>query len=244
MSEFNINLSAGEKKRLLTGGKYCTDDIVVEAEGGDTNAAFEAGRKAEYDAFWENACPNPDNVYGIGAFAGRAWNDYTFRPPKTLTITGNCNFCFYYCDVTDITDKVKFQNINMAQSMFTYGSIKKIGRIDFSQVSSLAWTFNASKAVSVEEMVVGASTAYNATFAAATELTDLTVSGTIGQNGFDVKDCKKLTKSSITSIINALSSTTSGLSVTISKTAKEAAFTAEEWSALVATKQNWTISLA
>lgn len=132
MSELNINLSAGEKKRLLTGGKYCPDNIVVEAVGGgDTDAAFEAGRKAEHDAFWESACPDMDNIYGIGAFAGSSWNDYTFNPPKTLTIYGNCNFGFYYCNATDISDKVKFKDINQAQSMFTYSLIKKIGRIDF-----------------------------------------------------------------------------------------------------------------
>ena len=34
MSDININIPAGEKKRLLTGGKYCPDDIVVAAEGG------------------------------------------------------------------------------------------------------------------------------------------------------------------------------------------------------------------
>ena len=34
MSEFNINIAAGERKRLLTGGKYCEDDIIVSASGG------------------------------------------------------------------------------------------------------------------------------------------------------------------------------------------------------------------
>jgi hypothetical protein len=33
------------------------------------------------------------------------------------------------------------------------------------------------------------------------------------------------------------------MSVTFSKKAKEAAFTADEWEALIATKPNWTISL-
>lgn len=49
MSEFNINLSAGEKKRLLTGGKYCPDDIVVEAEGGGAPAAVEEKDVNFYD---------------------------------------------------------------------------------------------------------------------------------------------------------------------------------------------------
>lgn len=34
MSEFNINIAAGERKRLLTGGKYCENDILVSASGG------------------------------------------------------------------------------------------------------------------------------------------------------------------------------------------------------------------
>ena len=32
MSDINIKIPAGKKKRLLTGGKYCPDDIVAEAE--------------------------------------------------------------------------------------------------------------------------------------------------------------------------------------------------------------------
>jgi hypothetical protein len=65
----------------------------------------------------------------------------------------------------------------------------------------------------------------------------------IGQKNFNVHWSPKLSKASIESIINALSSTTSGLTVTISKTAKEAVFTTEEWATLIATKPNWTISL-
>ena len=53
----------------------------------------------------------------------------------------------------------------------------------------------------------------------------------------------KLSRESITSIINGLSPTTSGMSVSIPKIAKEAAFTDEEWAELIATKPNWTINL-
>jgi hypothetical protein len=48
MSDINISLSAGDKKRLLTGGKYCPDDIVVEAVGG-ASAAVEASDVNFYD---------------------------------------------------------------------------------------------------------------------------------------------------------------------------------------------------
>lgn len=58
--------------------------------------------------------------------------------------------------------------------------------------------------------------------------------------------CSKLTKASITSIINGLATDTSGNTVTLSKTAVNIAFGSTEsveWLALVATKPNWTISL-
>ena len=52
-----------------------------------------------------------------------------------------------------------------------------------------------------------------------------------------------LDKASTTSVVNALSSTATGQTATFNKTAKEAAFTDTEWSELIATKSNWTISL-
>ena len=62
---------------------------------------------------------------------------------------------------------------------------------------------------------------------------------------FDVYGlCTKLTKASLTSIINGLSPDVTGQTVTISQTAVNNAFTTEEWDALVATKTNWTIALA
>jgi hypothetical protein len=67
--------------------------------------------------------------------------------------------------------------------------------------------------------------------------------GTVSVSGLNLQWSTKLSKASITSIINCLSSTTSGLSITLSKTAVDNAFTAEEWAALENTKHNWTIAL-
>ena len=58
------------------------------------------------------------------------------------------------------------------------------------------------------------------------------------------ESCKKLTKASITSVINGLSDTVTGKTATFSQVAKEAAFAAEEWAELIGTKPNWTIALA
>ena len=74
------------------------------------------------------------------------------------------------------------------------------------------------------------------------KLTNFFVSGVIGSD-FDIKNLTLISKDNIINIINCLSTTTSGLTVTLSQTAVNNAFTTEEWEALEATKSNWTISL-
>lgn len=85
-----------------------------------------------------------------------------------------------------------------------------------------------------------------------TSLVNLTIEGTIGQNGFNVS-WSPLSKASLISVINALSDTTTGLTVTLRLAAVNTAFettagaadgsTSDEWTALIATKPNWTINL-
>lgn len=85
----------------------------------------------------------------------------------------------------------------------------------------------------------------NNTFRNCTSLAEIRINGPI-EISIDIH-WSPLSKGSITSIIDALSTTTSGLTVTLSKTAVENVFgntTADEWTALIATKSNWTVSLA
>ena len=91
-------------------------------------------------------------------------------------------------------------------------------------------------------MCVDENTLFTSTFIQCNALENLTIDGTIGQNNFNLKDSTKLSKASIESVIDALSTTTSGLTVTFSKTAVDNAFTADEWAALKATKSNWDIT--
>jgi hypothetical protein len=74
-------------------------------------------------------------------------------------------------------------------------------------------------------------------------LEELYCEGTLDITGLNLKDSTKLNKASIESIISVLSTTTTGLSITLSKTAVNNAFTTDEWNALIGTRTNWTISL-
>lgn len=87
---------------------------------------------------------------------------------------------------------------------------------------------------------------FSNTFRKCGALEELNLYGTVDINGFDLQHSIKLNKESIESVIGCLSTTTSGLTVTLSKTAVESAFgsiTATEWVNLKNSRSNWTISL-
>ena len=82
------------------------------------------------------------------------------------------------------------------------------------------------------------------TFDGCTNLKDISFDGIVGQK-LNMKSCP-LSKASIASVVNALSGTASGMTVTFKESAVTDAFgstTAQEWLDLTATKSNWTISL-
>ena len=206
---------------------------------------YEAGKKAEYDAFWYALKSNPVIVNSSGVFAGSIWNDTTFNPPKKLTIKDNCNYAFYNNGCTSIVDKIERIVPTGITSLFQYSNLKYLCPIDLSNSSGGAFAFSSQNIVSIPKIIVHANVEwYVNVFQNASALEYVVFEGEIGKNGLNLRWSTKLSKESIVSIINALSITTSGLSVTLSQTAKENAFTDEEWATLVATKPNWTISLA
>jgi hypothetical protein len=139
-------------------------------------------------------------------------------------------------------------------------SVIRFPVIDFSSAheyaNSAAYVFYGCTVETIDKIVVNEQTAFTSasSFTGCTNLKNVVFEGTLGQNGLNLQWSSKLSKASIESIINALSSTTSGLSVTLSKEAVQKAFetsegandgnTSDEWLNLIATKNNWTITLA
>ena len=186
---------------------------------------FEEGKIAERDAFWDEFQKKGDSAgaYYYYAFAYTKWTDTNYNPKYPIIISESTLSGRNVFQATSITDtKVPIYANSMTALMCFYDA-ENLKRIRYFEVKE--------------------STAYDRTFSKSANIEELIMGGTIGKNGFDVSECKKLNKASIESIINALSTTTSGLTVTLSQTAVNNAFTAEEWDALEATKTNWTISL-
>lgn len=187
------------------------------------------GIKAEYDTFWDNYQENGERTIYQHAFGGCGWTEETFKPKYNIIPT-NAYMLFYNNDkITDLVCLLKknkvtldLSNARSIQYAFGNSSITKIGIVDTTQCVSLQNCFvNSTKLVEIEKIILkdDGSQGYTTPFNGCTSLEKVIFQGTIGQDGLNMQWSTKLNKSSITSIINALSETTSGLSITLSKTA-------------------------
>ena len=242
--------------------------VEVEAPIADYDTGFEAGKQAEYDAFWDNYQENGERDNYQYAFAGRGWNSDIFKPKYDICPT-TLNTGFYYfahkekienaVDFVEIFDNrgLIFDTSNCTNFMsgFMWARIKRLGVIDVRKdTQKLSNTFSYGQIQTIERLIVNENTQYsNNTFQNQATLQNITFEGVIGTNNLNLQWSKKLSKASIENVISCLSATTSGLTVTFSKTAVNTAFETGEgyadgsdsaaWSALIATKSNWTISL-
>ena len=106
------------------------------------------------------------------------------------------------------------------------------------------YTFYGSAVETIDKLTVNEGIQYTATFGECYNLKNIVLGGTIGNN-IDFQWSTKLTKVSITSIINALSATASGKTLTLSEAAVISAFgnLDDEWTTVMSGKDNWTICL-
>lgn len=241
-------------------------------ESGDYNDGFEAGKKAEYDAFWDAIQDNGKRSYYKYAFSGYSWNEKTFYPKYDIRPTSSVPAMFQEMWVNidkgyhpfSLTERLKECGVVLdfsqmpsssgASTVFYASAFTEITNIDFTWATSLDQTFRIARYLETVSFKLNTegTTKFNLPFAGCSKLVNLTVEGTIGQNGFDVKDSPNLSKASHESIVTHLSTTTSGMSVKFSKTAINKAFEtsteandgftnqSSDWYTLIATRQNWT----
>lgn len=232
-----------------------------QAAGGDTDATYQQGiadgKQAEHDRFWD-AYLNPPTGVGCNYwFAGRSWTDETFRPNKDIIVTGTASMLFAACLITDLQAlldwlgvKLDFSKCTAMSQFLTDSEITRIGVVDTTSASSLNNAFWGARSLHTIEALIfrdnGSQTFSNTTFNNCKSLANInSVAGVIGSS-VNFQWSVLLSKASIANIINALSATASGMTLTLSETAVTNAFgstTADEWTALIATKSNWTISL-
>lgn len=213
---------------------------------------YEAGQEVKNRAWWDVVTANNTKT---GYTYGFAYMDFShvggFNPPYKITAKGYSTNMFER--VTGI-DKITAEQLDVSQCttlqyMFNSAGIGEIELIDTRGATNLSAMLNENSATHTVGKIIlksdGSQTISNSSFYSAYGLKNITFEGVIGQNIW-FNYCGGLTKASIISIVNALSSTTSGKTLTLPTKAVTNAFgstTAAEWTALVGTKTNWTISL-
>ena len=213
---------------------------------------YEAGQEVKNRAWWNAITAN--NTRTIYSY-GFSYVDFShvggFNPPYQIKPVGYSTHMFNGTkNIDKITaDALDFSQCTSLTSFFDRSGVREIELIDSRGSTTIAGMFNENSTTSTVGKFIlksdGSQTVNNSSFYSAYGLTNIIFEGVFGQNVW-FNYCGKLTKTSITSIVNALSPTASGKTLTLSSNAVKNAFgstTAAEWTALVGTKSNWTISL-
>ena len=191
----------------------------------DIDEVYEAGKQAEYDRFWD-AYQNKGNYEGYSmAFAGTRWNDDTYNPKYDIAVNNVANQMYSFSSITDT--KV---SIDVASGISV----------------QLSNTFAYSKLVTIRKLIVREGNSLATAFISCTALKNIVFEGVIGRS-IDIHWSTLLTADSLESIVTHLSDTATGYTCTLPTTA-ESTYNAVHgdgaWSALVATKTNWTFAYA
>ena len=222
----------------------------------NTSKVYESGKQAEWSEFWDAFQDYGNRWHYIDGFAGYGWNDQTFKPKYDIKPDWAIVRMFSYSKITDLEARLIECGVTLDTSkngnyvsMFEGSAVTVLPEIVFSKdATTVGSCFSNCKSlrtirkITLEEgfdISFGAGGSFNNCSA----LENVVFEGVITRN-ITIQWSTKLTKASITSIINALSTTATGQTATFSKTAVNNAFTTDEWNELIATRSNWTISLA
>lgn len=217
---------------------------------------FEAGRKDYHNEFWDNILSGTNWQY---KFCGSSWNDKTFYPPTDLICGQSANHLFYLCGITDLAGRLRECGVKLdlskasvrVDNMFNYAT--KLTTVPYLDVRNcnrdgvLNGMFSYCTALKTIEGIHlaedGSQTLGSSIFTNCSALENITFYGAIGSNlGF--QQSTKLSGASIRNIIEHLSDAAEGKRLSIPQVAANAAFTTDEWNALIATKPNWTFALS
>ena len=217
---------------------------------------FDAGKRAEYDRFWDNYQDNGNRAHYRYAFYRPFWNDQNFKPKYNIVPSQDGQYIFQQCSITDMKGILERQGVALDFSRtpslyhcFNSAKITRLPVIDGSNCGNWQNAFiNCSSLQSIERIVVSENvgTGYFAQmFSGCCSLCDVIFDGVIGQD-ISLSDSLSLSKTSIESLFETLSETATGKTVSLSAKAIATAFgtpDAAEWVTLFSTRPNWSVTL-
>jgi hypothetical protein len=181
------------------------------SSGADYEVGYEVGKKSEYDKFWDTYQENGTKRSYSHCFFN-SWNDDIFFPKYDIVPT-QMSTCFQYTKITDLKGKLEQQGIKFDTSnctdflqAFQGANIQIVPTIDCTKATGqygISNVFGYFYGHTIEKLILREYHRFYSTFDYARKLENLTIEGTIGQNGLNVQ-WSPLTYDSLMSIINAL----------------------------------------
>lgn len=185
--------------------------------------AYEAGKKAEYDARWDVIQDKGEaSGYGACCFAGKGWTDSTFKPKYNIILKGNMSMLFYNSKITNLCQclenagvTMKCENLTNASQIFSYAQVTHLPVLDFSAGTNANSAFaGASKLKSIEGIISSENTGYSYTFSGCSALEHIIFGGVIGK-AISFSDSPLLDDESRQSIIDNLKDLTGATAQTL-----------------------------
>ena len=213
---------------------------------------FDAGKKAEYDRFWDAAQNNGSRTIYTYAFAGSSWRLQNFKPKYDIR-PQNASTMFHTTGIGgDLVEILKncgvvldtTESTSVAQ-MFAYAvNLTRVGVVDTRKADSLLMLFYGCTAmITIDKLILkddGSQNMSNA-FYSVLALKDITIEGKIGYSGLKLDTAQSLTHDSLMSFINALydfSATGGTYTATFGSTNLAKLTDAEK---AIATERGWTL---
>lgn len=190
---------------------------------------YDAGKRAEWNAFWDACQVDGSTQSYVQRFAGRGWNDITFKPKYDIRIAYNGAVrTFAYCGVKDLRGILEKQGVELdtdeggnMTNMFESASITRMPTLNISKQNSGYAIFVGCKSLqSIQKLIFkadGTTPIGSNMFQNCSALTEIEeIEGTIGKS-LDMRWCEQLTHDTLIRISNALKDYSADTSGTIHK---------------------------
>lgn len=221
---------------------------------------FKAGKKSQYNEFWDDFQHYGKRTYYDEAFYGDGWTVNNFKPKYSIipvSAYGMFSYNRIVCELDNLLKELKieldFSKCKNMPSVFYTTDFLQVGKVDTASLNTSSWNMFARsvRLHTIKELVLYPDTEkyinFSNAFSGTSALVNIKITGTgrITQN-INLGDCVSLSKDSITNFVDYLSNEVTGQTITISRNAVVNAFgnvNSAEWLELIESKQNWTIAL-
>ena len=184
---------------------------------------FEAGKTAEWNAFWDIMQDNGNRVSNQNMYAGRGWTDITFKPKHDVRVVGSGERLFStsgICDLKGILEREKktldTSGATTLYFAFYLASVAYCPTIDCSGITNtngMQYLLNnCSLLVEVEKIILPdpakISGGYSAMLQNCKALEKITFEGVINQKSFNMSGSPNLDLTSAKNILTCLADLT------------------------------------